>query len=131
MRIGGSEGGKYSPGAGPTPKTRTAPSPPLQKIRQGKKMRAATKAPLESRVVVTWLVVTPAIELVEEVETLEKLVIVGRAPIAVLDEAVDEDERVMLVVIGGIDEVECGLGLEEIEPAKVEPVEVELLEVEL
>ncbi|KAI9868507.1 MAG: hypothetical protein M1813_005951 [Trichoglossum hirsutum] len=128
MRIGGSKGGKYSPGAGPTPKTRNAPSPPLQKIRQGKNTRAAIIAPLESRVVMTWLVVTPAIELVEEVETLEKLVIVGRTAI-VLDEPVDEDKLAVLVVIGGIDEVDCGLGLVELEPEEVEPLEVELVEV--
>jgi len=28
MRIAGSAGGKYNPGAGPTPKIRNAPSPP-------------------------------------------------------------------------------------------------------
>jgi hypothetical protein len=51
MRIGGSKGGKYRPGAGPTPKTRKAPTPPSQRKRQGKNNRATTAAPEASTVV--------------------------------------------------------------------------------
>jgi len=61
----------------PMPKTRVTPRPPLQKTRQGKNRRAKTSAPLESLVVYTWFVVTPAIVLRDEVDTAEKLVIVG------------------------------------------------------
>jgi hypothetical protein len=75
--MAGSRGGKYNPGMVPIPKTRVTPIPPLQNMRQGKNRRAKTSAPLESLVVYTWFVVTPAIVLRDEVDTAEKLVIVG------------------------------------------------------
>jgi hypothetical protein len=49
--IGGSPGGKYIPGAGPTPKTSMTPVPPPQKMRHGKKRRIGIKLLFESRVV--------------------------------------------------------------------------------
>jgi hypothetical protein len=64
-------------------------------------------------------VVTPAIELVEEVETLAKLVIVGRAP-AAPDVVAGRVEPALPVVIGGIDEPE---------PGKADTVETVLAEV--
>lgn len=77
IKIAGRRGGKYSPGIVPMPKIRVTPRPPLQNIRQGKNRRARTSAPLESLVVYTWFVVTPAIVLSDEVETAEKMVMVG------------------------------------------------------